>query len=265
MDTYWQKQTDNKPLFGDLIWSRPQHKVAAGKLLIVGGNSHSFVEVNAAFSAATKAGIGTIRLLLPDSLQKKVGGFLDAEFAPTTPSGGFGNDALASALDLAGWADGVLLAGDFSKNSETTIFLDKFITKYNGLLTLCGDSLDNLAPYSLAVFKRAQTCIVPSLRQLQLMVSAAKFKNPIKLEVDLIKTVEVFHELTKAFPVHMLLPVNNQVIVASHGAVVTTNFNEKPAKNVNLAASGAVWWLQNPAKPLEALTCAVYEMLTIRG
>lgn len=257
---YWRKQTD-KPLFPDLIWSRPQNKTAAGKLLIIGGNAHGFVDVNAAFGAATKAGVGTIRLLLPSSLQKRVGGFLEAEFAPTTPSGGFGNDALSPALDLASWADGVLLAGDFSKNSETTIFLEKFITKYSGMLTLCGDSLDNLAPYSLAIFNRAQSCIVPSLRQLQLMATAAKFKNPIKLVEDLIKTVEACSDLTKAHPVHLLLPVNNQVIVASDGAVVTTKFNEKLAANVNLAASGAVWWLQNPVKPLEAITSAVYSYI----
>lgn len=265
MDTYWQKQTAEAPLFEDLIWSRPQHKATAGKLLIIGSNSHGFAAVAGAYAAATRAGIGTIRLLLPDALQKMVGVLPDADFAPSTPSGSFGRAALDSALELADWADAVLLAGDFGKNSETTIFLESISTKYKGQLILCGDSLDNLISISETIFSRSKTCLVPNLRQLQLMASSAGFSQPVKLEVDLIKTVEVCHELTGTYPLHLLLPIDNQIIAASGGQVVTTKLNNQNSQTVVLAAAGAVWWLQNSAKPLAAITGAVYDTVTTKG
>src|SRR3954462_7666379 len=110
--TYWHKQTPDKPLFPDLLWSRPENKRQAGKLLIVGGNTHGFAAAGEAYAEAIKAGIGTARVLLPDGLQKTVGRVFEAgEYAPSTPSGSFGRQALAELLSLSRWADGTLLAG----------------------------------------------------------------------------------------------------------------------------------------------------------
>lgn len=122
---YWQKQTVDKPLFPDMLWSRPENKLYAGKLLIIGGNAYGFAAANEAYVEAGKAGIGVARMLLPDSLHKLLGKqFAAGEFAPTTPSGSFSQRALAEALATANWADGVLLAGDLGRNSETAILIE---------------------------------------------------------------------------------------------------------------------------------------------
>ena len=39
---YWQRQTSEKPLFADVLWSRPENRNLAGKLLIAGGNLYGF-------------------------------------------------------------------------------------------------------------------------------------------------------------------------------------------------------------------------------
>src|SRR5471030_2483183 len=105
-NTNWLRQIPDKPLFPDLLWSRPENKRQAGKLLIVGGNVDGFAAPAAAFSAATKAGIGTSRVLLPDSTRKVLGkSFAEAEFCPSTPSGSFSRQALAQLLENAEWAD----------------------------------------------------------------------------------------------------------------------------------------------------------------
>src|SRR2546421_5249379 len=115
--TYWHKQTAEQALFPDLLWSRPETKKFAGKLLIVGGNAHSFVAPATAYTESTAAGAGTARVLLPDHLQKTVGKlFPAADFAASTPSGGFSQKALAELLELSNWSDGVLLAGDLGRN-----------------------------------------------------------------------------------------------------------------------------------------------------
>src|SRR3954471_3597520 len=123
-DTNWLRQTPDKPLFPDILWSRPENKRLAGKLLVIGGSSHGFAAPGGAYTAAQKAGIGSVRVLLPDSTEKALSKILpEAEFAPSTISGSFSRQALGILLAQAEWADGVLLAGDFGKNSETAILL----------------------------------------------------------------------------------------------------------------------------------------------
>jgi len=56
-NTYWHKQTAEKPLFPDMLWSKPENKSHAGKLLIIGGNLHGFAAAAEAYNQATKAGI----------------------------------------------------------------------------------------------------------------------------------------------------------------------------------------------------------------
>src|SRR3982750_3265194 len=97
--TYWHKQTPEKPLFPDLLWSRPENRAHAGKLLIMGGNAHGFAAPAEAYAESEQAGIGAARVLLPDSLQKTVGRtFAAGEYAPSTPSGSFSQKALAELL-----------------------------------------------------------------------------------------------------------------------------------------------------------------------
>ena len=141
--TYWHKQSVEKPLFPDLEWSRPQSKATAGKLLIVGGNAQGFAAPANAFRAAEKAGIGTARMLLPDSMRPFVGKpFTSGELAPTTPSGSFSQKALLELLTMSQWADGVLLAGDLGRNSETAILIEKFLAKFQGQVTITQDAVD---------------------------------------------------------------------------------------------------------------------------
>src|SRR5580704_1951753 len=141
MHDYWHRQTADKPLFPELLWSRPEHKAQAGKLLIIGGNLHGFAAPAEAFAIAEKTGIGTTRVLLPDALHKTIGKvFMAGEFAPSTPSGSFAKKSLAEFLEMANWADAVLIAGELGRNSETAIVLEQFVEKYSGQLTIAKDA-----------------------------------------------------------------------------------------------------------------------------
>src|SRR6476659_3457494 len=94
-DIDWIRQTSEKPAFPDMLWSRPENKRHAGKLMVIGGHKQSFSVPSRAYSGALKAGAGHVRIVLPDSLQKTVGKALpEAEFAPSTPIGSFGRQAL---------------------------------------------------------------------------------------------------------------------------------------------------------------------------
>lgn len=257
-NTYWHKQTSDKPLFPDLQWSRPENKRQAGKLLIVGGNLHGFAAPAEAYQAAVEAGIGTAKVLLPDALQKVVGTFLEnANFAPSTPSGSFSQKALAEFLDLSQWADAVLLAGDFGRNSETAIVLEKFLQKSQLPIILTKDAVDYFRALPDQILKRENSLIVLSIAQLQQLTRAATPTAPIRFDMDLLQLVDSLHNLTNDYPCHLITKHGETFFVASGGQVSTTKLSDdQPIWRVQMAAAASVWWLQNSSKPFEALTNA---------
>lgn len=251
----WLKQTSDQPAFPDVLWSRPVNKRHAGKLLIIGGHSQSFAEPSRAYAAAAKAGAGHVRVILPDKLQKTLGGaFPEAEFAASTPIGSFSRPALDLWLDLADWADGVLLAGGLSKNSETAILLESFVEKYAGQLSLTGDSLDYFLQKPDQIINRENTLLIGDLGQLQKL---AQPKVAIKQTADLVQILDVLSNWSSDISAAMTTGVANQIIVADKGAISTT-----PAENnrvePELAAYASVWLMQQPEQAFEALTTSIY-------
>lgn len=256
--TYWLKQS-TEPLFPELIWSRPEHKASAGKLLIIGGNSMAVGAPATAYNESLKAGAGSVRVLLPDTVKKAVGPILrDGEFTPSTPSGSFSQKSLADWLDHSQWADGVLIAGDLGRNSETAIVQEKFVDKYNGQLTVTQDAVDYFINLSPIISNRPKTSLVLSFAQLQKLAQTLGFSTPFTFSMDLIRLVESLHEFTSIYPVLLVTKHLDQIIITHEGLVSTTHNGEKIWR-VETAAHASVWWLQNPTKPFEASTTAVFE------
>jgi len=252
---WWQKQTKDAPLFPDRLWSRPENKRYAGKLLIAGGHAHSFAAVSTAYGASQKAGAGSVRVILPSSLEKMLGrSFPEAEFAPSTPSGSFARTSLAQLDDAVSWADGVLLAGDFGRNSETAVLLESFVDRYKGNLIVAGDGLDYFVSSPGHLLDRGQTTLVGDLAQLQKMLAGRAL---LKHSMDLIQLVEALAAFTAKSPAALVTHHAKQVIVVSGGQVSTTAAAE--ADLTQLSAYASVWQLQQPERPFEALTCAAYD------
>jgi NAD(P)H-hydrate repair Nnr-like enzyme with NAD(P)H-hydrate dehydratase domain len=250
----WLRQKGDEAVFPDLVWSRPVNKRYAGKLLIIGGHGQSFSAVSAAYSAALAAGIGTARVIVPDSLQKTLSAvFPEAEYAPSTPIGSFSRKALAELVDASDWADGLLLAGDFGRNSETAVLLENFIAKYRGILIITGDTLDYFLNEPAVLTERDNTVLVGSIKQLQKLASP----HLIEQRAELIKSVEQISVWAQSAPISVVTSHAGQVIVAHQDQISTT-----PARitdpDVQMAAYANVWRLQQPEKPFEALTTAVY-------
>ncbi len=260
---YWQKQSAENPLFPALIWNRPENRLHAGKLLIIGGNKQGFSDVADAYNTSVKAGIGTARVLLPDSLQKDIGKlFPEAEFAPSTPSGSFARKSLLEIIEAASWANGILLAGEFGRNSETAILLESLLTKYSEQLTLTKDAVDYFAKSPQTLLTRPRTTLVVSIAQLQQIATHSQFPSAITFDMGLLQLVEILHALTAENSVNIVLQHLDTVFVAVDGRVCTTKLSA-PRKiwRVATAAHTATWWLQNPSKPYEALATAVHESL----
>lgn len=256
---YWHRQTAAQPLFPDLQWSRPENRRHAGKLLIIGGNGYEFTAPANAYGDALDAGIGSAKVLLPDSMRKVVSDvFPEAEFAPTTPSGSFSRLALATILDLSAWADGVLLAGDLGRNSETAIVLESLLDKYEGLLLLTKDSINYFLDAPQGLLTRRDTAAVITTAQLQRLLAGAGFTQAFTSDMDLVRFVDLLHDFTKVYEIHVIVKHQETLFVASNGQVSSTSAESHLAAwRVHTAAHAITWWIQNPSKPFQAITTSV--------
>lgn len=256
---YWRRQTPGEPLFPDVLWSRPEQKTTAGKLLVIGGNLHAFATPAEAYNEAEKAGVGTVRVILPDAIKNIVGRIMEhVEYAPSTPSGSFSQPALAELLDTARWSDGVLLAGDLGRNSETAILLEKFASKYSGQLTLAKDAADYVVSSPEIIRGRENTLLVLSFAQLQKLATAVGFDKPFTFDMDLLRLVEGLHAFTEMFTSHIIVKHLDQIHCAVNGQVVSTRLEQDvDIWRVKTATHAAVWWLQNPGRPLESFATSL--------
>lgn len=256
--TYWIKQSQN-PVFEDLVWSRPENKQTRGKLVIIGGNSFGFSAPGQAYQYAQKAGAGSTRVLLPEAIKKVAGNlFPELEFGASNPSGSFAQSALSEWLDQSMWSDGVLLAGDLGRNSETAILIEKFLSKSSSAVTLTKDTVDYLLPLAKAFMKRPNTTIVLSMAQLQKLSISVGFSKPFKLGMDLIQLVETLQEFSQAYEYEIVVKHLDTIAVGIDGKVSTTKLaKEQDIWRVETATYAAVWRMQNPTKSFEALTTSL--------
>ena len=255
----WLRQHSDSPLFPDILWSRPETKLGAGKILIIGGNSFGFAATALAYSESVKAGVGSARVLLPESLRKTVGAHLqEADFAMNNPSGSFAKTALQQFLSYANWGEGVLLAGDFGRNSETSVLLESFCKKYTGPLTVTQDALEYFLAEPRYVVERPLTTLVASYEQLQKIALHLKYAKPLLFNMDASRTVEWLQEYSGAFTSPVFITSHlDQVFVARGGRVATQASNDDKTWRVKTAAHGAVYWLQNPGKQFEAIVTSL--------
>ncbi len=265
MQDYWLRQTPAVPLFDDILWSRPEHRASAGKLLIIGGNGMGFACVGEAYTSANRAGAGVIHALMPDVLRKTVGKvFAGASFAPSTPSGSLAMIALSDLLSHSAWADGVLLAGDLGRNSETSALLESYVQKYQGLLAVTKDAVDYFYMTPELLCQREHTVLVLSMAQLQRLGTALKFTTPFLLSMGMLLLAQALHEFTKLYPVTIVTKELDNLVVAYKGRISSTRLTEdKDIWRVSTAAAAATFWMQNPGRPFEAVTTAIYD--TIKG
>lgn len=257
---YWKKQELGKPLFADIEWNKPQQKSQAGCLGIIGGNKLGFVAVGEAYSLALDAGVGQVRVLLPDVLRKTIpAAITEAHFGPSNPSGGLSRDAAADMHALGQWANSILLIGDAGRNSETAILYDDFIKDYRGQLTITRDAFDLFKQTVDTVVEREDTLLVLSFAQLQTLFKNVYYPKILTFSMQLQQLVESLHKFTITYPVTIMTFHHNHIIIAHAGHITTTPWeNPMAIWKGSVATRAAAYWLWSPTKPLEAATGSLH-------
>ena len=255
---YWLRQT-GKPLFPELEWSRPETLAQRGKLLIVGGTAQGFSAPAEAYNHAASAGIGTARVLLPEALRKNVSKlFPEAEYAPSTTIGSFGQTAVAELCDAATWADGVLFPGEIGRNSETSVLMEAFFEKYDGQLTITKDVADFFCDNPVGILHRPDTLLVLAMGQLRRLGASARFPRAFTSDMDMVRLVDALHEFTKRTMLSIIIKHRENYIVAVKGQISTSKISiEQSVWRIQTASYASVWWLQNSSRPFQALTTSV--------
>ena len=244
---YWSHQTAGKPLFPDVIWSKPETAKGAGKLLIIGGSLGNMANVARAYSQAESAGAGTISLLVPDSLAKITKQIPHIQYAPSNPSGGFAKNALAELLQASELKDGVFLAGDLSKNSETSVLVESFLEKYSDQLIISQESIETFASGFINFLLRPGTILCLEQSQLRNLCLEIKSEHAITSQMDKPKLAKILHELSQTFQISFVVENSNEVWIAKNGLVADcdkTNYS---------SAKSAVWAIQQPEKLFQTL------------
>lgn len=257
--SYWQKQDPAKPLFPDIEWGKPEQRSQAGRLGIIGGNKLGFAGVAEAYGIAKEAGVGEIRVLLPDVLRKTIPTTIaDTVFAPTNLSGSLTKEAIAEMNALGEWATGVLLVGDAGRSSDTAIAYEQFIQKYEGRLVITRDAIDLIKSASQTLVERPNTLLVASFAQLQKLFQAVYYPKVLTFSMQLTNLVEALHKFTITYPVSLMVLHKDHLLIASGGEVVSHPWDNPMAIwRGSVAARAATYWLWNPSKPLQSFTASL--------
>lgn len=253
--TYWKQQTVSKPLFPDIEWSRPERRDQAGRLGIIGGNKLGFSGVAASYEAALQTGAGEVRVLLPDALRGTIPRTItDTIYSTSTPSGSLASDALVDMLALGSWSNGILLAGDAGRNSETAIVYERFLQQYTGPVTITRDAVDLVKNTAHTLVDRPSITLVMSFAQLQKLLQSVYYPKILTFSMQLMQLVDVLHKFTITYPITIVTFHRERLIVAHGGDVVTHEFNDPMliwrGVTATRAASYLLW---SPSRPLEAI------------
>lgn len=127
--------------------SRPRdaHKGDFGRVLIVGGSRGMAGAPCLAARAAYRGGAGLVKVAVPESLWDVVAVKLDEALTaglPETPLGTLSHSALEPLLELAGWADVVVLGPGASTNPETAELMRQAIANIARPVVLDADGLN---------------------------------------------------------------------------------------------------------------------------
>lgn len=259
--TYWRTQAPDKPLFPNIEWSKPEQRSQAGKLAIIGGNKLGFAGVATSYDTALRAGVGEVRVLLPDVLQKPIPtSITDAVFGASNPSGSLATDALGEMKALSEWAGGILLAGDAGRNSETAILYENFILETEKPLTITRDAIDLVKNSASTLVERPNTLLVLSFAQLQKLFQSVYYPKVLTFSMQLSTLVEAVHKFTITYPVSLAVLHKDFLVVASGGDVTSTHWqNAMAIWRGDVASRAAAYWLWNPGSPLKPVTASLLE------
>lgn len=247
-----------KPLFPDLLWSRPTLRSRGGRLLIVGGHKHEFSLVQDIYQVAEAAGIGEAQAALPDTLQRLVGGGEFGHFLPATASGSLGKAALGELLHITNDYDSVIIGANLTNNSETGIMIESLISQSEQPVVITEETINTLKFNPELITGNPKALVVTTMNGLFALANHHHMPLVIKPNSGLMGKMEIIQQLVSISECNYLI-FDHEVIVAAEGEMSVTQLpiglSDQPGVMIGLAST---FWLQQRSRPFEALTTAAF-------
>lgn len=259
-----KQSLDKPPIYEEIEWEKPVNKRQAGELLIVGGSPHGFATIGNSYDYAQKAGAGRVSIAMPSATKAVVEGMLPgAHFLPSTISGSFSKTGLRELKSFASDSWATLLAGDFGRNSETSLLVEGFLISHVGRIIISKDAVDFAATsYPRQVINREGTLLVASLSQLQKLLKQANVESNVTFNMTVAQLIDYLADLTETHDSLIITVHHSNIFVAVKGQISVTPLGfDEGLWQTKVAAYASVYWMQHENKPFKALTSAVHEAL----
>ncbi len=256
----WLKQTD-EPLFPDIFWEVPLNRAQAKKLLIVGGHAKQFAETVGLYQYALAAGIGSARVVLPDSLRKLIGSQPDCLFVESNPSGSISKNACTEILAYASECDGIIFSSELSHNTETISLLETLFTEITYPIFFSSNVLEMLS-FQPELMLGNERVLVTDTKRLTRFADKIHLPITIKLQDSILNKIDFMTNITNTYPLALILD-ESPLIIATEGQVSSTELNQNTASSGELIAKMAVFYLQH-TNHFKALTSAAYALATAK-
>ena len=236
---YWQRQ-DEQSLFHDIDKERPEQRRLAGKLAVIGGSGAMFFTIAKMSALAVEAGIGEVRTVLPQSLEKKLPkGNIDLVYAEASKSGSFAKGALKTFEVVTDWADLVLVGGDLGRSSETASLMGEYLRKVEKPLILTRDAVDVAIVDAGDWINKRDLVLIVTMAQLQKILRSIYYPRMVTLTMPLNQLIELLHKLTLSYGLTLMTFHSGQLVVAVAGQVVTMPIEKTSWNPINLWSGDA--------------------------
>lgn len=255
MSEPWNKQLD-KPLFPNIFWEAPLNRNQAKKLLIVGGHAKQFAETVGLYSYAMAAGIGSAKVVLPDSLRKLIGSQPDCLFVESNPSGSISKNSATEILAYASECDGVIFSSELSHNTETISLLETLFTEISKPIFFSSNVLEMLT-FQPNLVLNTNKILVSETKNFMKFANTLKFPITIKAQSSIINKVELITSFTNEYGLGILL-AEDPIITAFDSQICVTEVQNTKINIPEILAITATFWIQHDNK-FEALTSAAYK------
>lgn len=248
----------DKPLFPELLWSRPTLRSRGGRLLIVGGHKHEFSLVQDIYQVAEAAGVGEAQAALPDTLQRLVGGGTFGHFLPATSAGSLGKAALGELLQISEDYDALIVGANLTNNSETGIMIESLVSETEQLAVITEETINTLKFHPEVITGNPKALVVTTMNGLFALANHHHMPLAIKPNSGLMGKLKIIQQLIDISRCNYVI-FDQEVIVASEGEMsvtqLQTSLSEHAGVMIGLAST---FWLQNRQRPFAALTTAAF-------
>lgn len=257
MSVHFLSQKD-EPLFPDILWNRPTNIGRAGRLLIVGGHKNEFSQIQHIFEVSDASGIGDIKAAMPDSLRRLLPGVEAGYYLPSTQSGSIARAALGELLNIAADFDAVLIGANITNNSETAILIESIARKVDLPIIFTFEAISILKFNPDLITGNPNALVVATMPGIFELANNHHIPLAIKPNTGVIGKLQIIDQLVQISRCQYFI-FDQEAIAAADGRYSLTKFHhslsDMPAVAVGLASA---FWIQNRAKPFDALTTAGY-------